>query len=280
MLSGTMSIRWSSKASSLRNRAFLAGLFALASLHAHADGVTLPPVGAQYDSQLGGAYTPPAGVAIVSRDRADAPIPGLYNICYINAFQTQPQELDMWQQVAPELLLKDAAGALFNDPLWPNEVLLDTRTSEARDWLFEIVAPWIAQCAKDGFQAIEADNIDTYARSNGALRLADNLAYAVDLANYAHSLGLAFAQKNGSEIGPSGKAAGFDFAIVESCQVYDECDYYTALFGGHVLEIEYTDTAARFFDTACAARGAQISVIRRDRNLTMSNDPSYFYETC
>ena len=54
--------------------------------------VTLPPVGGKLDYQLGGAYPPPAGVTIVSRDRNERRRAGLYNICYVNGFQIQPDE--------------------------------------------------------------------------------------------------------------------------------------------------------------------------------------------
>ena len=47
-----------------------------------------------------------------------------------------------------------------------------------------------------------------------------------------------------------------------------------------MIEIEYTDTDASYFEAACAERGHKISVIRRDRNLTIPGKPSYFYSTC
>lgn len=244
-----------------------------------AQDVRLPPAGGQYDSQLGGAYAPPGGTLIVSRDRAEAIAAGLYNVCYVNAFQTQPQEAEWWQANHPDLLLRQG-GELAEDPNWPGEILLDTRTEASRAGLLAIVGGWIEQCAVDGYDAIEADNLDTYSRSDGALSIEDNLAYAAALIEHAHGLGLAFAQKNGGELEQRGKVVGFDFAIVESCQVYDECDGYTEVFGRHVLSIEYTDTDAAYFDASCAARGDQISVIRRDRNLTMAGEQSYFYQTC
>jgi len=71
--------------------------------------VTLPPAHAKFDYQIGGAYTPPAGVQVVTRDRTAAPAAGLYNICYVNAFQVQPGEKRLWPS---SLLLKDAAGSL------------------------------------------------------------------------------------------------------------------------------------------------------------------------
>jgi hypothetical protein len=269
---------WCSRRSSLRSWLAIALGLSLASV-AVAQDVALPPAGGRYDSQLGGAYDPPPGTLIVSRDRAEPPAPGLYNICYVNAFQTQPQETGWWLTNHPDLLLRQDGG-LAEDSNWPGEILLDTSTGAKRVALAAIVTGWIDQCARDGYQAIEADNLDTYSRSASALSVEDNLAYATLLIDHAHALGLAFAQKNGGELGGRGKAAGFDFAIVESCQVYDECDGYVEIFGPLVLEIEYADTDAAHFEAACATRGHQISVIRRDRNLTIPAEPSYFYQTC
>ena len=275
-----MPISSSSKALPLPSRLAIAmALLAMAASASAQESVRLPPAGGQYDSQLGGAYDPPPGTLIVSRDRAEPAVPGLYNICYVNAFQTQPHETDWWLTHHPDLLLRHD-GTLAEDPNWPGEILLDTSTEAKRAALAAIVTGWIGQCAADGYDAIEADNLDTYARSSGALSVADNLTFAGLLIDHAHGLGLAFAQKNAGDLGASGKAAGFDFAIVESCEVSDECTAYTDVFGAHVLEIEYTDTDASHFEAACALRGRQISVIRRDRNLTIPGEPSYFYQTC
>ena len=242
--------------------------------------VELPPAGGQYDSQLGGAYPPPDGTAIVSRDRTDPPALGLYNICYVNAFQTQPSETAWWQDQHHDLLLRRADGTLVEDPNWPGEIILDTSTSSKRTALAEIVADWIAGCAKAGYQAIEADNLDTFSRSDDLLTTADNLAYAATLIDIAKAHGLAFGQKNGIELLDAANLPHFDFAIVESCEVYDECDAYSEAYDRHVLEIEYTDTDPTFFETACDKRGGTTSIILRDRNLQPAGSPGYTYRTC
>jgi hypothetical protein len=54
--------------------------------------VVLPPVDVPADYQLGGAYPPPAGVGVVARDWREQPAAGAYGICYINGFQTQPEQ--------------------------------------------------------------------------------------------------------------------------------------------------------------------------------------------
>jgi hypothetical protein len=249
------------------------------SMPAIAQVVVLPPAGAQYDSQLGGAYAPPPGTRIVSRDREAPPAPGLYNICYVNAFQTQPQDSDWWITNHPDLLLQ-RLGTWVEDANWPGEILLDTSSAATRAGLLAIVNSWIDGCADAGYDAIEADNLDTYSRSGGALTIADNLAFAAELVAHAHAQGLAFGQKNSGELVDRGQAIGFDFAIVESCEVYEECDGFTQVFGAHVLEIEYTDTDAAFFHASCAKRGDMISIVRRDRNLTAPGDASYVYESC
>ena len=49
----------------------------------------LPPTGGVgFDYQLGTAYKPAANVKIVTRDRTATIVKGLYNICYINGFQS------------------------------------------------------------------------------------------------------------------------------------------------------------------------------------------------
>lgn len=270
-----MSTRSCSRASILRCASVTLALLALIA-PAHGAEVRLPPAGAAYDSQLGGAYQPPAGVQVVSRDREEAPAPGLYNICYVNAFQTQPQDEQWWLANHPELLLQ-VDGAPLEDPNWPGEYLLDTRAGAE---LMTIVAPWITGCADAGFDAMEADNLDTFSRSHGVLSIEDNLAYSRLLIETANAAGLAMAQKNGGDLGSRGQEIGFDFAIVESCQLYDECGLYTDVFGDLVFEIEYTDTDPAAFTTACELRGDHISVILRDRGLSMPGAESYFYQTC
>jgi len=245
-----------------------------------AAAVDLPPAGTQYDSQLGGAYTPPGGTKIVSRDRTAAAAPGLYNICYVNAFQTQAVETDWWLSNHPDLLLAGANGRPLEDPTWPGEFLLDTSTAEKRAALAAIVEVWFEGCKRSGFQAVEADNLDTYSRSGGRLTMRDNLAYATLLADIAVRNGLALAQKNAAELLGSAKRAGFSFAIVESCEVYDECEDYTSVYGNHVIEIEYTDTDRAYFDRACRERGGKISIVLRDRGLQPASRSQYAYEAC
>lgn len=242
--------------------------------------VSLPPVNGRFDYQIGGPYAPVASVAVISRDRHEQPVTGRYGICYVNAFQTQPQEAKFWTGKHPDLLLRRDGKPLI-DPDWPGEYILDTSTTAKRSAIAAIVGGWITGCARSGFQAVEPDNLDAWTRSKGLLTKADNVALATLLATRAHSVGLAIAQKNTSELGSSGRTKiGFDFAIAEECQVYDECAAYTNVYGARVIEIEYTDNPRKFYTRACAARGASIAVILRDRDVVAKGQPDYRYEAC
>jgi hypothetical protein len=72
--------------------------------------VRLPPANGRFDYQIGGAYKPARSVDIVDRDRGSHPAPGVYNVCYINAFQTQAESDRWWRARHPNLLLRNATG--------------------------------------------------------------------------------------------------------------------------------------------------------------------------
>jgi hypothetical protein len=242
---------------------------------------TLPPVNATADYQLGGAYPPARGVTLVTRDLTDAPASGVYSICYVNAFQTQPELRTWWLTKHPTLLLRTAKGRIVTDPGWPGEMLLDTSTSATRASLAAIMGVWFTRCAKAGYRAVEPDNLDSWSRSTGRLTLRQNAAYAALLSARAHALGLAIAQKNDTDMLALRSTTRFDFAVTEECQVYAECTAYTRVYGRHVIEIEYTDKGGRAnFRKACAARGSSISIVYRDRDLVPRGSAGYVYSTC
>ncbi|GAB3898943.1 hypothetical protein GCM10029964_084170 [Kibdelosporangium lantanae] len=70
--------------------AAVSGVLVATSGEPSAAAVAAPPAHATFDYQIGGAYGPPSGVRVVTRDHTAAPAAGLYNICYVNAFQAQP----------------------------------------------------------------------------------------------------------------------------------------------------------------------------------------------
>ena len=235
--------------------------------------VTLPPAHAKFDYQIGGAYTPPAGVQVVTRDRTAAPAAGLYNICYVNAFQVQPGEQGQW---AADLLLRDAKGNLVIDEDW-GEPLLDLRTADKRTRIAAKVNGWIDGCAAKGYRAIEPDNYDSYTRSKNLLTAGQAKAYLTLLATHAHSKNLAIGQKNTVELAGARTAVGLDFAVAEECGQYDECADYVDAFGNNVIVIEYTDSGRR---TACSQYGGTLSIVQRDVDVSVPGDPGYVRKTC
>ena len=251
---------------------------------AQAAGATLPPVNAQFDYQIGGPYTPAASVGILDRDHTASPVAGRYNICYINAYQTQSDDTTTWAGGNSDLILRNSKGVKVGDPKW-NEYLLDTSTSAKRARVAAIVDGWIDECASKGFQAVEPDNLDSWTRSKSGgkqlLTKQNNIDLATLLAAHAHQKGLAIAQKNTSQLGSVGKnTVGFDFAIAEECQAYEECDAYTDVYGANVIEIEYTDNDLSAYTDACAAQGSTISVILRDRDVVVKGKSGYTYKYC
>lgn len=239
--------------------------------------IHLPAVGAGWDYQLGGAYTPPSGVTVVGRDRTATPAKLGYDICYVNGFQTQDGEKSLWPAAA---LLKTSSGALVSDPDWPGEYILDTRTAASRAAIFSVVQPWIAGCAAAGYHAVDIDNLDTYTRFS-QLSQAGNYALASMFINEAHAHGLAAAQKNDAESCALGKSTGFDFAVAEECAYNNECSSYTDVYSV-VLGIEYSSdvSASTFKDSYCKAADRPSSLIYRDVDLVAKGKSGYLYTPC
>lgn len=228
-----------------------------------------------FDYQLGGPSPPDPEVTVVARDSTATPAAGIYSICYVNGFQTQPGAT-----YPDELVLHDRTGAVLTDPGWPDEAIYDTSTDELRHRVADLLAPTVEGCRRAGFQAVELDNLDSWTRSAGALTEVDAVAFAALLVEGAHRAGLPVAQKNADELGARGRdEAGFDFAVTEECAQHDECSDYLEVYDGHVFDIEYTDQVT---DTTelCARPGLAPSTILRDRQLTPPGTPGHHYTHC
>lgn len=238
--------------------------------------IVLPPANAPLDYQLGGAYLPDPGVGVLSRDRTATPDPDRYNICYVNGFQSQPDEAALWLDEHPALVLRNDSSAPLIDPEWPEEYILDISTPSNRTQLGEIVGAWIDGCATSGFQAVEIDNLDSYTRFGDRLTEVQAVDFAHQLAERAHANGLAIGQKNAAELLPRRAEIGFDFAIVEQCSEYDECGEFTAAYGDQVYAIEYTQTS---FDKACD-QFPQLSIVLRDIDIGTPGSPTYVRQAC
>ena len=236
------------------------------------------PHDAVFDYQLGGGYPPADDVTVVVRDRRDAPETDLYSICYVNAFQTQPDELDDWP---PDAVLVDDSGLPVRDSDWPDEALLDISSPAGQKIVVATVGDWIRQCAADGFDAVEFDNLDSFTRSDGRISVDDGIDVAASLVAIAHADGLSAGQKNAAEFAAVlREEAHFDFAVSEECAAYDECSAYVETYGTGVLNIEYTDNLPRPFAEVCADADSPPATILRDRDLATPDDPAHRREAC
>lgn len=262
----------------------------LDELNVSFDGGSEPtefPSNQPFDYQIGEPYTPAAETQVVARDWFDAdPAPGLYNICYVNAFQTQPDdgsvdrpdELSNWPA---NLVLTD----LGDDPNWGGEYLIDISTNAKRTAALAWLRPMVETCATKGYDAVEYDNLDSWTRFDGTplegdvpFGRGDAIAFATGLSDLAHEFDMLSAQKNTSDL-TAGEVAsiGFDFAVVEECGRYDECDVFAAVYGDDFVVIEYRD---QDFAEACSVVGADVSVVRRDRNVRPPTANAYRYDEC
>lgn len=185
----------------------------------------------------------------MSRDWFDAEAePGLYNICYVNAFQAQPSGSSD-DLTRADLLENWPTDALLGvrDEGWDEEVI-DIRSDYSRQVAFNHVTQMIDTCAAKGFDAVEFDNLDTYFRFGQFLTADQAITYARMLNDYSHEQGLATAQKNSAELITAGLhgAADFDFALVEQCSHFNECSVFADAYDGRVLAVEYKRQA--FYD--------------------------------
>ncbi|KAA1421510.1 endo alpha-1,4 polygalactosaminidase [Nocardioides humilatus] len=229
----------------------------------------LPP-DTDLDYQLGGDNDAiPDTVGIVVRDRTSPPMPGRFNVCYVNGFQTQPDERRFWRRNHWDLVLKQA-GRPVVDEVW-GEWLLDIRTPDKRRALARIVGGWTEGCASDGYDAVEYDNLDSFTRSHRLLTRRNAIAFARLLVDRAHDAGLTAGQKNLADW--DGTAVGFDFAVSEECGRWRECRLYEQSYGDQVLAIEYRRSD---FDRTCASHGDLWPVVLRDLDLT----PRGVHEWC
>lgn len=242
--------------------------------------VVLPPTSGAFDYQLGGAYELDGGVDVVVRDAGAEPEAGAYSVCYVNGFQTQPQESAEWLAERSQLLLHDASGEPVVDADWPDEFILDPSTEAQRDGILAELAPVISGCAEAGFDAVEIDNLDTFTRFDG-IDESGALELARAFVDVAHASGLAIGQKNAAELADRGRGElGFDFAVAEECSAYGECAAYRDAYGEQVLQVEYTDNLPGGVDAVCSDPDRAPLTIVRDRDLVAADAQGYSREQC
>ncbi|MGD0809984.1 MAG: endo alpha-1,4 polygalactosaminidase [Acidimicrobiales bacterium] len=103
------------------------------------------------------------------------------------------------------------------------------------------------QCSAKGFDAVETDNDETWQYSTGfSISEANDEAYMTSVANYIHSLGMAWVIKNCDDVGDTSFCNAMyplaDAAISEQCNQYGTCSDLGKFLGSKaIFNAEYTD---------------------------------------
>jgi hypothetical protein len=195
-----------------------------------------------------GFETPRATVTALRRS-------GRVAICYL--------DVGSWESYRPDAgrFPRSVIGNRYEG--FPDERWLDVSR-------FRLFAPILERrfrlCARKGFDAVEPDNIAGWENQTGFdLTAADQLRFNRWVAARVHALGMAVALKNDPRQVPQ-LVGSFDFAIVEECFQYRECDSYSPFVarGKAVFEAEYELEPS---DYCGAAKGLGFSAIRKSYDL-------------
>ncbi len=164
-------------------------------------------------------------------------------ICYVSAGSSE-----RWRPDADEFAPADLGVAMDG---WDDEHWLDIRSDRVRS----VMESRLDLAVDRGCDGVEPDNVDGYTNETGFdLTPADQLDFNRFLASAARERGLLVGLKNSGDQVPA-LVDLFDFAVVEQCHEYDECDRYAPFLdqGKPVFVAEY---AQRFVDDptpVCAA---------------------------
>lgn len=176
-------------------------------------------------------------------------------ICYLS--------VGSWEDWRPDAgdFPRSVLGARYAG--YPSERWLDIRQI---DKLAPILEKRFEMCARKGFDAVEADNVNAFdIRSGFPLTPEDQLRFNRWVAERVHAHGMSVALKND---GPQARELvdDFDMAVVESCFRYDECGDYRVFVrkGKAVFAAEYEIEPRRFCGTA---RRFRFSAIRKEPDL-------------
>ena len=195
---------------------------------------------------------------------------GAHAICYIDAGTAENWRSD-YAEFDPSELGGDVPG-------WPGEEFVNvadwaSSVPSGYETLQTIMTNRVALCQEEGFDAIEADNVDAYSDGNigdFTLSMSQEETYIDQLVAIAHSDGLAFFLKNevnGDSLITT-EAPLVDGEIDEQCWQYSECSALDVFVqeGKPVLNVEYQSFAEA---TLCAEANAfPMASIQAGVNLT------------
>jgi len=162
-------------------------------------------------------------------------------------------------QFPPEILGKDYEG-------WHGEKWLDIRQIEK---LAPILLARLDLCKVKGFDAVEPDNMEIHTNNTGfPLTYADQLKFALWLADEAHRRGLAIGMKNAQDQ-VKDLVEYFDFAITEDAFYYGWAEKMKPFIeaGKPVFAAEYTDLPGNFAAFCERSKGLNFNTILKKRGL-------------
>ena len=195
-----------------------------------------------------GFETPGATVAALHRS-------GRVAICYL--------DVGSWESYRPDAgrFPRSVIGRRYEG--FPDERWLDIAH-------FRRFAPILERrfrlCARKGFDAVEPDNVAGFENRTGFdLTAAEQLRFNRWVAARVRALGMAVALKNDPRQ-VRALLPRFDFAIVEQCFQYEECESYKPFVsdGKAVFEAEYELEPSAYCD---AAKALGFSAIRKSYDL-------------
>ena len=151
-------------------------------------------------------------------------------ICYFSAGTYEPNRAD--SPLFPAAAIGSAVVG------WPGEKWLDVRNTSIR----KIMIDRLSLAKSKGCDGVEPDNVDGYSNKPGfPLTANDQINFNSFLANEAHAKGLLIGLKNSTDLVPA-LVNKFDFAVVEECFKYKECESYSPFVNQNkaVFVAEYT----------------------------------------
>ncbi len=177
-------------------------------------------------------------------------------VAEIDLFDTPSTTIRQWQQQAVHVICYFSAGTRESwrpdsssfsaaviglaDSGWSGENWVDIRSAQVR----QIMLARLDLAASKGCDGVDPDNVNGYTNATGfPLTAQDQLDFNVNLANAAHSRGLAIALKNDTH--QIALLTNYvDFAINEQCQETSECPLYQPLLqaGKLVVDVEYNSS--------------------------------------
>ncbi len=226
----------------------------------------IPTPGLRFDVQFTKPFALDRPVDVLELDLFDTPAEtvaalrarGVRSVCYLNA--------GAWERWRPDAdrFPQEVLGKAYTG--WPGERWLDVRRI---DLLAPILEARLDLCREKGFDSVEADNVNGFENDTGfAIDRTHQLAFNRWLAAAAHARGLSIALKNSGLLAAE-LAGDFDWALVESCYRFAECQLYAPFrrAGKAVFVIEYERSRRRQAAWCAAARNDGFDLLFKRRKL-------------